>query len=188
MNSIRQHTDQELITLLIQGDRQAFTTIYRENATDLITYVKRSVSVKEDWEEIVQDAFESLWTKHEGLHHVTELRAYLFKMVKYKIVDYLRHSLVKRKYEEHYLLFETVYDNLNDQVNEGIDFQALLDRSIGQLPTRCQVAFRLRIHENLPYKDIAERMEISTSAVEKHISAALQHMREAYQNAYKTSS
>ena len=64
----------------------------------MLSYVRRSIPVKEDCEEIVQEVFESLWIKHEGLHHVTALRAYLFKMVKYKIVDYIRHSLVKKKY------------------------------------------------------------------------------------------
>ena len=187
MNQFRDYTDQELIALLIQGDKQAFTIIYKENASALLNYVRRSIPVKEDCEEIVQEVFESLWIKHEELHHVTALRAYLFKMVKYKIVDYIRHSLVKKKYEEHYILFETVYENLSEAMNDPTDFQLLLDKSISELPDRCQAAFRLRLHDNLPYKDIAERMQISTKTVEKHISAALQHLRSAYQNTYKAS-
>lgn len=187
MNRYRDYSDAELIALLIQGDRQAFAAIYNENASALLHYVRRSIAVKEDCEEIIQEAFESLWVKHEGLHHITSLRAYLFKMVKYKIVDYLRHSMVKRRYEEHYILFEAVYDNINEAMNDPADFQRLLDKRISELPDRCQVAFRLRLYDNLPYKDIAQRMKISTSTVEKHISAAIHHLRSVCQNVYKAS-
>jgi len=188
MNPYQNHSDSELIALIIEGEKNVFEVIYQKYALDLYRFARKNIPLKEDCEEIVQDVFESLWVKRTGLQHLTSLRPYLFKMVKYKIVDYLRHSLVRRKYEEHYLLFEDVYDNLTGQINEGIDFQTLLAKSIEELPTRCQTAFRLRISENMAYKDIAETMQISTKAVEKHISAALQHMRDAYANAYKASS
>jgi RNA polymerase sigma-70 factor (family 1) len=185
MTPLRSHTDQEIITLLIQGDRQIFASLYKENVHALMTYVRRSISVKEDCEEIVQEVFESLWLRHESLHHVTSIRGYLFRMVKYKIVDYLRHSIVKRKYEEHYILFEGIYDDLNETIDDPLDFSGLLEKSISELPDRCQAAFRLRLHENLPYKDIADRMSISTKTVENHISAALRHLRNVYQNFYR---
>ena len=181
------HTDLELVSLLKQGDRIAFAYVYNKNITGLLAYVRRSISLKEDCEEIVQDVFESLWSRRETLHHVTSIRGYLFKMVKYKIVDYLRHSLVKKRYEEHYVFFAEVFENLNDSFEETSNFQVLVEKRISELPNRCQTAFRLRLHDNLPYKEIADRMKISTSTVEKHISTALQHLRNGYQNAYRPS-
>src|SRR5688500_750963 len=101
-----ENDEQNLVALLIGGDEKAFEIIYRRYANRLYGYVRRSIAVKEDCEEIVQDVFESLWKRHQELSHVTILDAYLFKMVKYKIIRYFQHSSVKRKYAEHYRLFE----------------------------------------------------------------------------------
>ena len=185
MSPYRDYKDTELVPLLIRGDREAFAVIYQTHAAALLNYARKSISAKEDCEEIVQEIFESLWVRRQALQHVTSLRAYLFKMVRYKIVDYIRHCLVKRKYEAHYILFEAVYDNLNEASNDPSEIQLLIEKSVSELPERCQTAFRLRLHDNLPYKDIALRMNISTKTVEKHISAALHHLRSAYQDAYK---
>lgn len=185
MSPCQDYKDLELVTLLIRGDREAFVVIYQKYARALLSYARKSISSKEDCEEIMQDVFTSLWVRHQELQHVTALRAYLFKMVRYKIVDYIRHSLVKKQYEEHYILFEAVYDNLDDASDDPVELQALIDKKISELPARCQTAFRLRLHDNLTYKDIALRMNISIKTVEKHISAGLQHLRNAYQEAYK---
>ncbi len=187
MNNFCNRTDEELIVALNQGDRGAFSYIYSQYSLDLMSYIRRSIIVKEDCEEIIQEVFVSLWERHRTLQKMASIRGYLFKMVKYKIVDYLRHSLVKKRYEEHYVFFAEVFENLNDSFEETSNFQVLMEKRISELPNRCQTAFRLRLHDNLPYKEIADRMKISTSTVEKHISTALQHLRNGYQNAYRPS-
>ena len=169
------------LALLIGGSRKAFEVIYHTYALALINFARKSIPSKEDCEEIVQEVFESLWAKHTTLHHLTSLRAYLFKMVRYKIVDYIRHSAVKKKYEAHYLLFARV-DNSGPGKADPAEIQSLINNSVLTLPCRCQTAFRLRFDENLSYKDIAVHMNISTKTVEKHISAALQHLRNACQS------
>ena len=184
MSSLRGDKDAELVTFLINGDRHAFAVIYQTYAAPLINYARKSFLAKEDCEGIVQEVFESLWAKHRELHHVTALRAYLFKMVRYKIIDRIRHSLVKKKYEAHYILY-AMCDNFDEALNGPSEIQLLIDKSVSGLPERCQTAFRLRFNDNLPYKDIALHMNISTKTVEKHLSRALHHLRSVHQDADK---
>lgn len=181
MSLLHVRQDREL-ALLIGGNRKAFEEIYHAYAVALINFARKSIPNKEDCEEIVQEVFESLWAKHATLQHLTSMRAYLFKMVRHKIVDYIRHSAVKKKYEAHYLLFARV-DNSDPAKSDRSEIHELIDHSVRTLPDRCQTAFRLRFDENLSYKDIADHMNISTKTVEKHISAALQHLRNACQRA-----
>ena len=183
MRSSQEDKDAQLVSSLVTGDREAFAIIYRTYASALINYARKSIPAKEDCEEIVQEVFESLWARHEVLHHVTVLRTYLFKMVRYKIVDYIRHSLVKKRYEAYYILFEAVPDDLHQIWTDPSEIQLLIDKGVSGLPERCQTAFRLRYDDNLPYKDIAVLMNISCRTVEKHISSALQHLRSVYQEA-----
>ncbi|MBT1706305.1 RNA polymerase sigma factor [Chryseosolibacter indicus] len=67
MSSYKDHSDIELITLLQSGDPLAFETIYRKYAGALYTYARRSISIPEDCEEIVQDKFVLLWIRRQQL-------------------------------------------------------------------------------------------------------------------------
>jgi RNA polymerase sigma-70 factor (ECF subfamily) len=53
-----------------------------------------------------------------------------------------------------------------------------IERAIEELPVKCKEIFVLNRHENLKYKEIAIRLEISVKTVETQMSKALQHMRE----------
>ena len=134
MNPYQNHSDAELMALLTGGDDRAFEVIYRRYAPALYRYARRNISAKEDCEEIIQEIFESLWKRHEELRHVVVLDAYLFRMVKYKVIRYFRHSRVKNKYAAHYRLFEAVYDSVTQEERESSTLQALIDRNLSALP------------------------------------------------------
>src|SRR5436853_241313 len=109
MTVYQNHTDSALTALLGKGDGLAFETIYRRYARSLFNYARKNIDVREDCEEIVQDVFISLWTRRGDLHEVETLGPYLFRMVKYKVIRYFQHHAVRKRYAEHYRLFEAVY-------------------------------------------------------------------------------
>ena len=165
----------ERVTLFVTGDRSAFARIYHAHFSELYRYAHGTISDKEECEEIIQDIFVSLWRRRESLPPLTSLRAYLFSMVRYKIVDYLRRNNVRRRFEEHYRLFESVYDTAPEE-STADELLVLMEKKIEELPSRCRQAIRLRL-EDLSYKDIAVRMNISVSTVEKQIVRAMEHLR-----------
>jgi RNA polymerase sigma-70 factor (ECF subfamily) len=185
MNLYQNHSDTELIALLTEGDRGAFEVIYRKYASDLYRYARKNISVKEDCEEIIQDVFESLWTRHDELSHVTVLSAYLFRMVKYKVIRYFQHSAVKKRYAEHYLLFEAIYESSSLEEKDGSRVLSLIDKGLADLPERCRMAVKLRLTEDLSNGDIAKRMNIQKSTVENYMVTAFNHLRTLYPNLYK---
>ncbi|MFP4166278.1 MAG: sigma-70 family RNA polymerase sigma factor [Opitutales bacterium] len=60
----------------------------------------------------------------------------------------------------------------------------LLREAIRELPERCREAFVLHRFEGLRHRDIAKRLGISQSTVEKHIAAALVHLRHELQDLF----
>jgi len=182
MNRLDNHSDAELMTLLVTGVRSALQLLYRRHASALYRYARKNISTKEDSEEIIQDVFESLWTRREQLGHVTVPQAYLYQMVKYKVIRYFQHHAVKKKYEEHYTLFEGIYENTQEDERDSSTIQAMIEKSMSKLPERCQLAVRLRLTENLSNSDIARRMNIKKSTVENYMVAALSHLRASFQN------
>ncbi|HYG01890.1 MAG TPA: RNA polymerase sigma-70 factor [Chryseosolibacter sp.] len=176
MNRYQHDTDLEIITALNNGDENAFAEVYRRHASELIHFIHRSIPYKETCEEIVQDIFLTLWSRREQLTPTGTIRAYLYKSARHKIVDYVRHSIVKQKYEQHYRLFEAVYEELPAETHDQ-NVSEVIDATIAALPEKCQMAIRMRLHEDLSYQEIASRMKISVKTVEKHISAALKELR-----------
>jgi RNA polymerase sigma-70 factor (family 1) len=173
--------DLELLSLLREGDTNAFEEIYKRYATSLFRYARKSISSKEDCEEIIQDIFLSLWQRHHELAHITVLNAYLFQMVKYKVIRYLQHSVVKKKYADHYRLFEAVYDSTEESDREHT-IQELINKGLAKLPERCQQAVKLRLTENLSNGDIARRMNIKKSTVENYIVVAVSQLRTVHRS------
>ncbi len=169
--------DAQLVSPLALGNKIAFEAIYRKYAADLYRYARKNIDSKEDCEEIIQEVFESLWARHDKLGHVTDLKAYLYRMVKYKVIRYFQHSAVKKKYAEHYTLFEAIYDTAAPEERDTETLQLLIEKSLTQLPDRCQLAVRLRLHENLSNADIAIRMNIKKSTVENYMVTAVAHLR-----------
>lgn len=182
MDSNLPNSDKDLIDALLSGNEKAFEAIYRKYAGNLYCYARKNINSKEDCEEIVQEVFESLWTRHDKLGHVTELKAYLFRMVKYKVIRYFQHNTVIKKYAEHYKLFEAVYDTTSPEERDNATLERLIEKGLRQLPERCQMAIRLRLHENLSNSDIAKRMNIKKSTVENYMVTAISHLRTTFQS------
>ncbi|MGH8547062.1 MAG: sigma-70 family RNA polymerase sigma factor, partial [Methylococcales bacterium] len=54
----------------------------------------------------------------------------------------------------------------------------ILDRAVAELPPKCRQVFLLRKVEQLSHAEIAERLGISRSMVEKHLHRAMMHCRD----------
>lgn len=181
MNTYQHYTDTELLGLLITGDNKAFETIYFKYVYDLLDYARRNIPVPEECEEIVQEVFVAIWARRKELA-IESLRGYLFGMVRHRIVKYFRCNAVRKRYAEHYLVFETLYDSMNeDSIDEPL-LEAVIEKSLKDLPGRCGDAVRLRIYENLSNAEIAQRMNVTKKTVENYVVMFTAHFRELHTN------
>ncbi|NOS93026.1 MAG: RNA polymerase sigma-70 factor [Cyclobacteriaceae bacterium] len=169
-----------LLTGLRAGDQLIFAHIFHLYNRVLYEFARKTIDAKEDCEEIVQDVFVSLWERREELE-VDSLKAYLFSSVKYKIIRYIKHQMVKRKYEDHFRHFESTYI-VPEEAEESTPLLPLhtrLSESLQDLPARCREAFQLRIEQNLTNSEIAQRMHISKRTVEDYMTTAFAHLRKS---------
>jgi RNA polymerase sigma-70 factor (family 1) len=181
-----EYTDEELVVALRNGDKTAFEVIYRRYVKDLYRFARSRVP-NEEAEEIVHDVFESLWSRKEKLK-IESLKHYLFTSTRYMVIRYFSHATVKKKYAEHYRLFEMAYETMDpEQPRDPESIRTILLQNIGGLPERCQEAIRLRIRENLSNGEIASRMNINKRTVEVYIFRAFIHLRASYGKIFKPS-
>jgi RNA polymerase sigma-70 factor (family 1) len=177
--------DSLLVSLVKQGNQSAFESIYRTHVVDLIAFARKNVGI-ETAEEIIQDVFISLWMRRAELE-VTSFRAYLFSSVRYRLIRHVKHEKVKRKYEEHYRLFEAAYENAPESQRNPEVLRQKINALTTQLPERCREALQLRLTENLSNTEIAQRMHISKRTVEDYVTQAFSLLREHKNDLLKTS-
>ncbi|MFQ6927573.1 MAG: sigma-70 family RNA polymerase sigma factor [Parabacteroides merdae] len=167
--------DNNLITLLQQGDRSAYKQLFIKYYSPLCEYASQYIS-DDDSEELVQELMLFLWETRENLVIETSLKSYLFISTKHRCLNAIR----KNQYHEriHNQIYEKIKDQFEDPdyyfVNELTEKHTESDRE----PTR-NLSGNI-CHEPIREKtnvQIAEKLGISVKTVEYRISQALKILR-----------
>lgn len=126
-----------------------------------------------DIDEVVQEAYARMWGA--DLDRVVNARAYLFVTAKHIVGEQLRRSRI--------VSIELMADleTLNIEDDEAGAYRRLsgqqeiarLHSIIAELPPKCRQAFQLKKFEELSQREIASRMGVAESTVEKHLAKAL---------------
>lgn len=169
-------SDEELLTLVKNGDLGAFDEIYKRCSPILIRIAAKKLQSKETAEDIVQDLFVGLFLKSKELEITVSLKAYLYRAVEFKMKNVVRARIVREEYKR-FIFFSPVCKNDFANNMEFVDCQKKIHHSLKNLPEKCRKVFELSRNEEFSYKDISENLGISVSTVEKHISKALKVLR-----------
>ena len=84
------------LTVVHQWDESSLQLLYRHFYKALVAFSNQMVSNLEIAEELVQDAFVSLWQQRNTFKNQGVLKAYLYNSVRNKSITYLRHEQVER--------------------------------------------------------------------------------------------
>lgn len=153
--------------------KDAFGRFYRENLQALRGYVARLMPHAGDADDVANEAFVRVFAASTPERPVPP-RAYLFSAAHNVAMNHLR----RHRYRGDPVDPETTHDIVDpapgaDREMIGRQRLDLLWQAISQLPPRCQQIFLMRKVQHIPTPEIAERLGISVSAVEKHIRLGL---------------
>lgn len=163
--------------------KKSLLETYLNLRPSLVRFVKAKFRDENIAEDIVQEIYLKLERMPDHLV-VGNLEAYLFKMANNLTIDF-KKSLGRRRNRDHSWIEthsykisnEPVYDQpAADQLIESSQKITHLKMLIEELPPQCKKVFIAHKIEELPHKEIAARMGISKSAIEKHIARAMKHL------------
>lgn len=164
----------------------SFSELYLNYYPKLVRFAKEFVILEEDAENITQDVFTDLWEKRDNLDRIENMNAYLFRLVRNRCLDYLKHKIFEQRYVENMQAHFTIELNLKLQsldrfdvsdISEGNDTEILVRAAIDSLPKRCRDIFLLSRVEGLKYREISDRLGISVNTVECQMGIALKKLR-----------
>ena len=135
------------------------------------------------------DVLNELWIKVSSGRSgpITNPKSYLFRMASNLVLDRLRETRRRERREaqwnaeryDRYASGIEVADatpNAEQWLLDQEEVQRLAD-AISRLPPGAQQVLRLHKLEGLSHGEVAERLGISKSAVEKHMAVAMTHLR-----------
>lgn len=169
------HTDQELLSLLRQGDKDAFTLIYRRYVRTLYQAANKRLQDPLAAEDLVQDLFYRLWERHRTLQ-VDNLGAYLHTAMRYQVLNHISRT---RKPMEFFAPLQDLLTDLDTPENQLIAKQLLdlVHAYAATLPEKRRAIFLLHIRDKLSAAEIAEKLNISPKTVHNQLGAAMKGLR-----------
>ena len=156
----------------------AFEKIFNTYYNGLLLNALKILNNRDDAEEIVQDVFVKLWSHFDKTKYKGNLKGYLYAAVKNSCLNYLKHKSIESKYQEEVKQNEMTV-NYREVLNSAENKELLdaIEKAINTLPEKWKEVFLLSRTNNLTYKEIAEKLQISQKTVEKYISESLRTLR-----------
>ena len=174
------------------SDKESFNRFCLGKYPGMIAYANLFLKGEDRvWvEDVVQDVLFSVWKRRFFLRDDPgKVHAYVMRSVYNRCMNYLEHSLVRRKAEEDFAEFVSRarrdYDPDNNSVMRALfdrDMREAIAKSVERLPQKQQEVFRLSYFEEKSHQEIADLLGLSVRTVDAHIYAALKNLRLSLQN------
>lgn len=161
-----------------EADHAAIERLSRSFGRVLLRYFEKRGVRRMDLEDAVQEVFARL-TRREGFSGLGGLQEYLFETASSVAVDYHRHWSSQRRSGEHDPYDDAVHavaDVSPEQILTGKEDLEALYRALLELPERNRNIFVLYRLEKMTKPEIARRLGLSLSAVEKNLVRARDHL------------
>jgi RNA polymerase sigma-70 factor (family 1) len=171
--------ERELIQRCVEGDRQAFASLYSHYAPLLYKAVYPLTNrSKEDAEEIIQELFVKIWDRRDNMLTIQSFRPFIFRLARNRVIDWYRKNESKKNYCTFY---SEKYRDESVSVTDDLLFEeyyAIAMEAIAKLPSRQKQIFNLRHTDDLSLIEIAAELRISLHAVKKQLCQATRFVRD----------
>ncbi len=184
MKNLSHCTDDELVKLYEKGNNTAFEILLMRYKSKVYSYIFMVVRNKELAEDIFQDTFiKAIATIQHGRYIESgKFLGWVNRIAHNLIIDYFR----REKNENTFSADNVDYDIVNNAKLSEKSFEDTLSneqvledvvRLIEYLPESQQSVVRMRFFEDLSFKEIAERTDVSINTALGRMRYALLNMR-----------
>jgi RNA polymerase sigma-70 factor (ECF subfamily) len=169
--------DEQIALLLSKRDEAAFEQVFKTHYKNLHAYAFTILKDEDEAEEMVQQVFFKLWERSEHLSFSGSIAAYLYRAVHNESLNFIKHQKVKAGHQLH-----VAYSmkNKSEQAQPKMirkELENKFRQALNELPEQCRTVFQLSRFEDMKYKEIADKLDISVKTVENHMGKALKLLR-----------
>lgn len=125
-------------------------------------------------EDITQEVFIKAWDKRNSIVQET-VRSYLYKIANNLAINHFKSA--KNRFQFKLDGQDKTTTESPDFIMEKDEFGQQVNNALTNLPEAQRVVFLMNRIDDLTYREIADRLEISVKAVEKRMQGALESLR-----------
>ena len=184
MNNLSQLTDDDLVKLYEKGNNSALEVILNRYKSRVFTYIFLIVRNKELTEDIFQEAFiKAISTIQQGRYVESgRFLGWINRIAHNLIIDHFR----REKNENTFSTDGLEYDFVNNSKYSEKSFEDVINNEqvlqdivhlVNYLPSSQQEVVRMRFFEDLSFREIAERTDVSINTALGRMRYALMNMR-----------
>ncbi|MGK8791642.1 RNA polymerase sigma factor [Pseudomonas aeruginosa] len=161
--------------------RGSVSHAYQAFHGELLRFLRKHLGSSADAADLAQDTF-AQWLKWPGRQSVEQPRAFLFQIARNLLRDHWRRQQSRGQDLDRPAGNDEPAALEGEAAGPGERFEqqqrlSHLAAALAELPPRRREAFVLHKFDGLSQVEVAERMGISLSMVEKHIASALLHCK-----------
>ena len=175
MDHFLEKIDTHTLSLLQQGDEKAFDTIFWKYNPRVFHFIHSLLYDKILAEDLTQNVFLKIWERHQDIKPEEGFEAYLFTIARNMVYKETEKRLLSERFLDS--IKQTDADKHFEIDVDTDSLQEYIDELVEQLPSSRKKIYLMSKKQHLTNKEIAAQMEISEKAVEKHISKALNEIR-----------
>ncbi|MET0636068.1 MAG: RNA polymerase sigma-70 factor [Chitinophagaceae bacterium] len=185
--AFRDLTDEELLQQCGNDDVRAYNALFDRYVGKLHRMGVRYVRDQNAVEELVMEILLDIWDRRASVQLKGKLSSYLFQAMHNKAISYLRKAVpvmvdIADMDENSFVAANTTDQRINFR-----DAENILAEKLANLSPQRRKVFQLSRERGMTYADIANEMNLSQNTVRNHMTAALDYLREHYNDGVTTS-
>jgi RNA polymerase sigma factor (sigma-70 family) len=172
--------DAVLLRSFLAGNDHAFSSIYNKYADRLFGYGAGLGFEREMLKDAIQDIFYVIYVRKHQLADVGNLKCYLFRMLKNRLLDIYKSTLHNSEEEPSEEMSFTIKTTILDDLiaeEEQVLLQGKIDALLNTLTDRQREAVYLRFMQELEYEEIGHLLKMTPQAVRKLVFRAIKRLR-----------
>lgn len=173
-----------IVNRFLHGDHEAYSLLYKEHVKELFSYGKALTGNDERLKDAIQDVFYKILSNPIVLKDVQNLKYFLFKSLKNRLIDILKSEMHQSQSGE------TLYEHFDFVINDVTVLDSLIEEEerrelsqrikslLDKLTARQREAVCLRYIYDMKYDEIADLLNMNNSKSARNlVSRALEHLR-----------
>lgn len=179
-------TDQELITGILNNDKPAIQFLVNKYHKQVITTAFHFVHNMDDAEDLAQDVCIEILESIGQFKKTSALSTWIYRVTVNKSLNFVRKNKRKQLVKQFESFFHKADGNAGisipepsamDNTFDNHERKQILDNAVNSLPENQKTAFILNNFEELPYKEIAEIMNLSLASIESLLQRAKHNLQ-----------
>lgn len=186
--------ENEIIGKLQSGDEETFKAVVEKYQRYVLNTCYRFVNSEETAEDLAQEVFIQLFISIRDFRGGSKLSTWIYRIAVTKSLDHLKKLRRKKRFAVIKRLFgeDEMEEQIpsNDETNPEKELDnkerlKILNMALDNLPENQRIAFTLSKYDEMSYKEIADILGTTVSAVESLIHRAKSNLQKKLYNYYK---